>query len=225
MIFLAHDASGPWQSGLLPDAQEIQGGRERERRPRLHDAALPVRPAREYDEGFMIVMTGWWQDVAQTVRDEFSDLGDPARLTRIVVRLLLAATLGGVLGFERERKQKAAGLRTHMLVCVGAALLVLIPQQSGAAEAEISRVVQGVVTGIGFLGAGTIIKGTSEEQVQGLTTAAGIWLTAAIGVAAGVGREATAVLSTLLALVTLSVVGRIARHFGNKQNDSEKPAP
>lgn len=158
-------------------------------------------------------MISAWDDVAHTVREEFSDLGDVTRVTRIVIRLVLAALLGGALGFERERNKKAAGLRTHMLVCIGAALFVLIPQQSGAGAAEISRVVQGLVAGVGFLGAGTIIKGSSEQQVQGLTTAAGIWLTAAVGVATGEGREATAVLSTVLALVTLSMGRRVMRRF------------
>jgi putative Mg2+ transporter-C (MgtC) family protein len=77
------------------------------------------------------------------------------------------------------------------------------------AVADMSRVIQGIVTGIGFLGAGAIIKHRSEEDVQGLTTAAGIWMTAAIGVACGLGRESTAVLSTLLALAVLAVLPRL----------------
>lgn len=144
--------------------------------------------------------------VLQTLRSEFSDLPDLAQATRILVRLLMAALLGGVLGYERERHGKAAGVRTHMLVAMGAALFVLVPQQGGMAVADMSRVIQGIVTGVGFLGAGAIIKRHSEEDVQGLTTAAGVWMTAAIGIACGLGREATAVLSTLLALVVLGLV-------------------
>jgi putative Mg2+ transporter-C (MgtC) family protein len=92
-------------------------------------------------------------------------------------------------------------------------------------SADLSRVVQGVIAGIGFLGAGTILKGhvkghSDEEQVKGLTTAAGIWLTAAIGVAAGMGREATAVLSTLLALGILSLVPRLVRLMEKPDGDS-----
>ena len=144
--------------------------------------------------------------VMEALRAEFSDVSDPAHLTRIVVRLLLAAVLGGALGYERERSGKAAGLRTHMLVAIGAALFVLVPQQGGMAVADMSRVIQGIVTGVGFLGAGAIIKHASAHSVQGLTTAAGVWMTAAIGVACGLGREATAVLSTVLALAVLAAV-------------------
>ena len=144
--------------------------------------------------------------VLQTLRSEFSDLPDLAQATRILVRLLMAALLGGVLGYERERHGKAAGVRTHMLVAMGAALFVLVPQQGGMDVADMSRVIQGIVTGVGFLGAGAIIKRHSEEDVQGLTTAAGVWMTAAIGIACGLGREATAVLSTLMALVVLGLV-------------------
>jgi putative Mg2+ transporter-C (MgtC) family protein len=154
---------------------------------------------------------GGWQAVADVVREEFSDLPDAAGVARLGVRLLTAAVLGGVLGFDRERRGKAAGLRTHMLVALGAALFVLVPQQAGVSPADLTRVLQGLVAGVGFLGAGTIIKGSGETQVKGLTTAAGIWLTAAIGVAAGLGREATAVLATALAVVILSALGRLER--------------
>ena len=147
-----------------------------------------------------------WQQIVDALGDEFSDVPDAGRITRIALRLILAAALGGVLGYEREREGKAAGVRTHMLVALGAALFVLVPEQAGVAPADVSRVVQGVITGIGFLGAGSIIKGSEEGSVKGLTTAAGIWLTAAIGIACGVGRGSTAVLSALLALVILAFV-------------------
>jgi len=149
-----------------------------------------------------------WNRIVDTVAAEFSDATDVEQITRILVRLLLSAVLGGALGYERERQGKAAGIRTHMLVAMGAALFVLVPEQGGMGVDELSRVVQGIVTGIGFLGAGAIIKNHSEENVQGLTTAAGVWMTAAIGIACGLGREATAVLSTILALIVLAVVPR-----------------
>jgi len=114
-----------------------------------------------------------------------------------------------VLGYEREQKGKAAGIRTHMLVAMGAALFVLVPQLGGMAVADMSRVIQGIVTGIGFLGAGAIIKHRTEEDTQGLTTAAGIWMTAAIGVACGLGRETTALISALLALAVLAILPRL----------------
>jgi putative Mg2+ transporter-C (MgtC) family protein len=100
-----------------------------------------------------------------------------------------------------------------MLVALGAALFVLVPQMSGSQADAMSRVMQGVIAGIGFLGAGTILKNQEgdEGHVKGLTTAAGLWMTAAIGVSAGLGREATAVLSTLLALAIFSVMPRIVK--------------
>ena len=151
----------------------------------------------------MADMGGIWHEITTTVASEFSDVTDVGQATRIVVRLTVAAVLGGLLGWEREHAGKAAGVRTHMLVSMGAALFVLVAQQAGIEPADNSRVLQGIIAGVGFLGAGTILKGDAESQVKGLTTAAGIWLTAAIGVAAGLGRETTAVLSTLLALLVL----------------------
>ena len=162
--------------------------------------------------------SGTWQQVGQTLASEFSDLPDAGQVTRILLRLTLAAVLGGLLGIEREQKGKAAGVRTHMLVAMGAALFVLLSQQSGMEHDDVSRVVQGIIAGVGFLGAGTILKGEEDEKVKGLTTAAGIWLTAAIGVAAGMGRESTAVLSTLLALAVFTVIPHLVRLI-------EKPEP
>lgn len=160
-------------------------------------------------------MASLWQTIVDTLQSEFSDAPDAEQVTRLMTRLVLAGLLGGVLGYERESRGKAAGIRTHILVAMGAALFVLVPALGGMAVADMSRVIQGVVTGVGFLGAGAIIKHRDEEDVQGLTTAAGIWMTAAIGVACGLGRESTAVLSTLLALVVLvllpRLVGRDAR--------------
>ena len=105
-----------------------------------------------------------------------------------------------------------------MLVAMGAAMFVLLAQQEGMDSADLSRVVQGIIAGVGFLGAGTILKSDHQDRVKGLTTAAGIWLTAAIGVAAGLGRESTAVLSTLLALAIFALMPRIV-------NVMEKPSP
>jgi putative Mg2+ transporter-C (MgtC) family protein len=158
-----------------------------------------------------------WQEVWSTVQSEFSDIPDATQITRIIVRLTVAAVLGGLLGYERQRQGKSAGVRTHMMVAIGAALFVLIPQQAGASIADISRVLQGLTAGIGFLGAGAIIMGTRQTEAKGLTTAAGIWVTAAIGVAAGLGRESTAVLSTVVALFVLSVVPLIQSKTEKKQ--------
>lgn len=151
-------------------------------------------------------MTIW-----QAVTDDFADLPDAAQAARIAVRLLLATILGGAIGYERERKRKAAGLRTLMLVSLGSALFVLVAQQWGGDSPDVSRVIQGIVAGVGFLGAGTILNNRHEENIKGLTTAASIWLTSAIGVAAGLGRGATAILTTLLALIVLAVLPRFER--------------
>jgi putative Mg2+ transporter-C (MgtC) family protein len=157
-----------------------------------------------------------WQEVWNTVLSEFDDISDATQIARITLRLLVAAALGGLLGYEREQRGKSAGVRTHMLVAIGAALFVLIPQQAGVSSADLTRVLQGLIAGVGFLGAGAIILGTRQVETRGLTTAAGIWVTAAIGIAAGMGRESTAVLSTIVALFILSVVPWIYR--GKREN-------
>ncbi|HYG31747.1 MAG TPA: MgtC/SapB family protein [Methylophilaceae bacterium] len=155
----------------------------------------------------------WRQQISNTIVAEFSDISDVSEMTRITVRLFLAALLGGLLGYERERKGKAAGVKTHMLVALGSALFVLMPKEAGVTDAEISRIIQGVVAGIGFLGAGAIIKGNNEEHITGLTTAAGIWLTAAIGITVGMGREASAVICTIFALAVFYLVPHLSRHW------------
>ena len=146
------------------------------------------------------------QEIWTTIVSEFSDIPDLATLTRITLRLLLAAALGGILGYERELKARSAGMRTHMLVAVGAALFVVGPVQSGIPLSDMSRILQGIVQGIGFLGAGAIIVRSTHQQIQGLTTAANIWATAGIGVVVGLGLEATAVLATIIVLTILAAV-------------------
>jgi putative Mg2+ transporter-C (MgtC) family protein len=123
----------------------------------------------------------------------------------IVLRLLLAAALGTVIGFQRERAKKAAGLRTHTLISLGAALFTVVSIFGFPGTADVSRVAAGVVTGIGFIGAGVIIHGTRGERVVGLTTAASIWITAAIGLAAGAGLYIMAVVAAILTLVVLRI--------------------
>lgn len=151
-------------------------------------------------------MQVWWTESWLTIQREFSDLGNAEDVTVIVVRLTVAAVLGGLLGYERETKGASAGLRTHMLVSVGSALFILIPLQAGMQVQDLSRVLQGVTAGIGFLGAGAILKQKEQNDIKGLTTAASVWMTAAIGVAAGMGREGTAVLSALFGVVILAIV-------------------
>ena len=146
--------------------------------------------------------------LSQTLAAELA-LPDPATATVIVARLLVAIVLGGMLGLEREAKGRAAGLRTHILVCIGSALFVMAPLLAGVSQADVTRVMQGIVSGIGFLGAGAILKLDHEERVQGLTTAAGIWAAAAIGMAVGMGMHLLALASTVAALLVVSLLPRL----------------
>jgi putative Mg2+ transporter-C (MgtC) family protein len=164
-------------------------------------------------------MLSAWDTIAQTVVDEFSDLGDVGQVTQLVVRLLLASLLGGLLGLQRERQGKPAGIRTHMLVAASSALIVVVTLQSGMNDDGVSRVLQGLLAGVGFVCAGAILKLEREEQVHGLTTAAGVWMTAAIGIAAGLGREMTAAVSTLLMLAILTLEGPL-RRLGVRRPDT-----
>jgi putative Mg2+ transporter-C (MgtC) family protein len=135
---------------------------------------------------------------------------------QLLTRLLVAAALAGLLGWERERARKSAGFRTHMLVGIAAALYTTIGQLSVAEippdteglRADPIRAVQAVAIGIGFLGSGVIFVSRNEDRVQGLTTAASIWATAAIGLAAGLEHYTLAVGATLLLLFVLRVMAR-----------------
>lgn len=156
-------------------------------------------------------MAAAWDTIWRTVVGEFSDLGQLEQVTQVVVRLLVAAALGGVLGLERERQGKPAGIRTYMLVSATSALIVVVSVQAGLEKDALSRVLQGLLAGVGFVCAGAILKLEREEQVHGLTTAAGVWMTAGIGIAAGLGREATAVMAALLVLSILALERPIRR--------------
>jgi len=120
----------------------------------------------------------------------------------MVLRLLLAAALGAIIGYQRERAGKPAGLRTHILISVGAALFTIGSFYGFGAGADPSRVAAGIVVGIGFLGAGAIIR-RGEGVVEGLTTAATIWAVAAIGLAAGAGLYIISAVTTAVILIVL----------------------
>jgi putative Mg2+ transporter-C (MgtC) family protein len=135
-----------------------------------------------------------------------------------MARLLIAAILGAAMGLTRQHLHKAAGLRTHMLVALGSAIAVLAACRSGMTSGDISRVIQGVVAGIGFLGAGTILKADSEQHLQGLTTAASVWTTAAIGVTAGVAPLWLTAVSGALAWLILGPLGGWERRLERKRN-------
>lgn len=125
-------------------------------------------------------------------------------LLEMILRFLLAFALGAGIGFQRERAGKTAGVRTHVLVSSGAALFTVVSIYgfSGAAV-DISRVAAAVVVGVGFIGAGVIFRGRQEEEVAGLTTAATIWITAAIGLAAGAGMYLVSVIATAITVGVL----------------------
>ena len=141
----------------------------------------------------------------------FLGLDDGGHYVRVAVRLGVAVALGAVLGYEREHLGKAAGLRTHMLVALGAALFILAPIEAGVSAEQLMRVVQGLTVGIGFLGAGVILKMTEERKISGVTTAANVWVTAAVGMAVGMGLLWPAVLAVLLGCFTLYVLHWVER--------------
>jgi putative Mg2+ transporter-C (MgtC) family protein len=157
-----------------------------------------------------------WQEL-------FAGLTDRAHVARVAVRLVVAMLLGAVVGWERERAGQWAGLRTHMLVALGSALLVVVPAEAGLGLGELTRVIQGIATGIGFIGAGSVLKLTDTREIRGLTTAAAVWVTAAVGVAAGLGFAGVAALSVLLAWVALTVVGRLEARFTPRRDSSGRP--
>ena len=151
--------------------------------------------------------------------DEFAPLDSQVRLTLLVLWSML---LGGLMGFERERRSKASGIRTHMLVAASSTIVVYVSAQLAETGGDQSRGIHGVITGIGFLGAGTIIQ-SKKGVVTGLTPAATIFHTAAIGVAVAVGYGYAATIGTLLAILVLFGVSKISQRFTNDKfsNDEE----
>lgn len=140
--------------------------------------------------------------------DLATTMPDLRELARMLVRLLAALAVGALIGYEREKRGKAAGLRTHMLVAMGTTLFVVATIEGGMQEDATSRVIQGIVTGIGFLGAGVIMKIHESRQIRGLTTAAGIWMTAAASVAIGLGQIGLGLIAAGLAWVVLAIMDR-----------------
>lgn len=152
-------------------------------------------------------------------------LPETRQFWRVFIRLVVAMIVGAVVGVQRELSGKPAGIRTHMLVSLGAALFVIGPMELGMIESDLSRVIQGLITGIGFLGAGAILKLEDKREIEGLTTAAGIWMTAAMGLAAGLGRFGLALISLIFAWFVLAVVKRteywLSRRTPDNNNNKE----
>jgi len=149
-------------------------------------------------------------------------MADRGHLAIVLLRTITAVLLGGIIGMQRERVGKPAGLRTHMMVSLGTAVVVLACIGSGMGMDGLSRVIQGIVTGIGFVGAGAILKLTDQREIQGLTTAAGLWITAAIGVAVGLGALGLAVIGTVLTVIVLALGG--VEDAWNKRRQSRDSA-
>ena len=155
----------------------------------------------------------FWEELTRGIPDR-------THLALVVVRLFVATLLGAVVGLQRERSKKPAGLRTHMLVSLGTAIVVSACTAVGMTSDGLSRVMQGIVTGIGFVGAGSILKLSQERRIKGLTTAAGLWITAAIGIAAGIGAIGLAVIATIFAVIVLALEGvEESLHHNRKPED------
>ena len=142
--------------------------------------------------------------------------GDREQLIRVLIRLLAAVVLGAIIGYEREKAGKAAGLRTHILVTLGTSVFVLACSGYGMSSDGLSRVIQGITTGIGFIGAGSILKLDNERDIQGLTSSAGIWMTAAIGVAVGLGEIGLGIFATIAAVIVLALLAKVEVKVINK---------
>lgn len=139
------------------------------------------------------------------------------------LRIGAAALLGGALGLEREWKGHWAGLRTHMMVAIGCAIFVIAGVNLAGEQSEaVTRVIQGIASGIGFLGAGTILKLDHKQEIKGLTTASSIWLSAALGSAAGLGEFALAVAAAIVSLFVLGVLGPVEKVFERRQAQHRK---
>jgi putative Mg2+ transporter-C (MgtC) family protein len=132
----------------------------------------------------------------------------------LTMRLLLAAGLGAAIGIERELRQKPAGLRTNILIAVGAALFTIVSVAIAATGGTPDRIAAQIVTGVGFLGAGAILRGSAS--VHGMTTAATIWVNAAVGMAAGAGFYLGATIATVITLIVLAALGPIEAVFDRR---------
>lgn len=141
-----------------------------------------------------------------------------------LARIGVAALLGGALGLEREWHGHWAGLRTHMMVAIGCAIFVIAGLGiAGDQPDSVTRVIQGVASGIGFLGAGTILKLDQKQQIKGLTTASSIWLAAALGIAAGLAEFALATASAVISLFVLGVLGPIEKYLERRHESRRVP--
>lgn len=162
-----------------------------------------------------------WQEL-------IASLPDTRELIRVTIRLLAAMLLGAIVGLERVIDGQTGGVENSHVVALGSALFVIVPLELGMPLAEVARIAQGVATGIGFIGAGAILKLSEEREIQGLTTAAGIWMTAAVGMTVGLGGLGIGLLGVTLAWVILAIIGRTQAYLNlanEKKNQNEQKEP
>ncbi len=145
----------------------------------------------------------------------------------IAIRLALSVLVGGLIGLNRDLHNKPAGVRTHALVSLGTALMVIVVMPPGTLDPHrfdaLSRVIQGALTGIGFLGAGVILRDPGTRHVSGLTTAATVWLTALLGIACGAGQYVPVVIAVVLGAIAISLGGWVDRLFHVRSNGGADP--
>ena len=161
------------------------------------------------------MMEVFWQELT-------SGLHDSKQVTRVLIRLVAATLLGAIIGIQRERTRKPAGLRTHVLVSLATAAFVIAGSSFGMTTEGLSRMIQGIITGIGFIGAGSILKLSEQHQIKGLTTAASVWMTAAIGVTIGLGSLGIALMITVLAVGILALEKFEHRIEEKRRSDEQK---
>lgn len=143
-----------------------------------------------------------------------------------LTRLFIAVLLGGVLGVERQLRGRWAGIRTHMMVSLAAAVFTIAAITTAPNNPnEVTRVIQGIAAGVGFLGAGTILKLSTEMEVKGLTTASSIWLAAALGTVAGMGEYALAIASGLTSIFILAILRPLTKAVGQGNPTHEEASP
>jgi putative Mg2+ transporter-C (MgtC) family protein len=145
-----------------------------------------------------------WEDI-------FRGVPTGQQFAQVLIRLTAAGILGAMIGYERERAGKSAGLRTHVLATLGTCLFVLGGTAFGMSGEGMSRIIQGVATGIGFIGAGSILKLNEEHHIRGLTTASGLWMASAIGACVGLGMVGIGVIATILTLIVLASLKGLER--------------
>src|SRR6266446_8589559 len=155
-----------------------------------------------------------WQELT-------SGLHDSKQLAHVIIRLVAATLFGAIVGIQRESTRKPAGLRTHILVSLATEAFVISCSGVGMSLDGLSRVIQGIVTGIGFIGAGSILKLGEQHEIRGLTTAASVWMTAAIGITVGLGSLGIAIMVTILALIILALEG-LERRVEDKQVSNDR---